>query len=212
MDSDSVIYRGRRGRLVEMARLWGRYLTGSVLDVGCGAARHLAGLLVPGDYLGVDIAGDSDLRVDLEEPLPFETGSFDSVVCMDALEHVDRLHAAFDELCRVSRRYVIIGLPNELEWWSRIQIAMGGRFSANYGLPVDPPRDRHRWIFTLAQARAFVWERAGRRGWRVVREAYAYRGWRRALPLMVAVVGCWLAPRGAGLLAKAYWCVLERDG
>jgi len=206
---DSVVYRGRRGRLVEMASLWGRYLTGSVLDVGCDV-RHLADL-VPGSYLGVDIAGSPDLRVDLEEPLPFEARAFDTVVCMDVLEHVDGLHAAFDELCRVSARWVIIALPNELEWCLRFQMAVLGRFSGNYGLPAAEPQDRHRWIFTLAEARDFVRERGARRGYRVIQEACAYRGWRRTLPLMVSALGCLLAPRLAGLLAKAYWCVLERE-
>jgi SAM-dependent methyltransferase len=205
---DSVIYRSRQERLAEVARLWGRYLAGSMLDVGCDV-RHLADL-VPGDYTGIDIAGSPDLRVDLEHPLPFADRAFDTLVCMDVLEHVDGIHHAFDEMCRVSGRWVILSLPNGLGWWARMRMVRG-RFGAKYGLAPDPPADRHRWIFTLAEARAFVRERGARRGYRVIREACAYPDYRHWLPLMVSVVGRWLAPRGAGLLAIAYWCVLERD-
>lgn len=205
--AECVLYRDRAGRLTRLAGLFGRYLTGSVLDVGCDV-RHLA-RLVPGDYVGVDIAGRPDICVDLEWPLPFANGSFETVVCIDTLEHVDRLHRAFDELCRVSRDYVIVGLPNELEWFQRLGLLIG-HFSGKYGLPTTRPADRHHWIFGLADVLNFVEKRGEANGFHVIREVYAYRGWRRWPALMLSVVGCLLAPCGAGLLAKAYWVVLAR--
>jgi hypothetical protein len=82
------------------------------------------------------------------------------------LEHLDNIHYAFDELCRVARRYVIIGLPNMYEWRFRVMFLMGKRLSGKYGLPVEPPQDRHRWLFSLKEARCFVQERALKLGFK----------------------------------------------
>jgi len=205
----AIQYRGRKDRLTKMATIFKDYLSGNVLDVGCDA-RYLANLVL-GPYTGVDIAGNPDAYVDLECPLPYPDNGFDTVVCMDVLEHVDHLHAAFDELCRVSRRYLIIGLPNELEWWLRFQMVILGRFSGNYRLTAEPPTDRHRWAFNLKEARDFLKRRGALNGFDVVNEAYAFRGWRRWPARMISTLGCQLAPLGANLLAKAYWAVLSNE-
>ena len=36
----------------------------------------------------------------------------DCVVCTDVLEHVNNLHEVFEELIRITKRYVIISVPN----------------------------------------------------------------------------------------------------
>ncbi|NND70378.1 MAG: class I SAM-dependent methyltransferase [Rhodothermales bacterium] len=45
--------------------------------------------------------------------LPFETNSFDLVVCSQVLEHLDNPEQAITELKRVSRSYVLISVPLE---------------------------------------------------------------------------------------------------
>ena len=90
-----------------------KYVAGKVLDVGCDEA-HLR-TLVPGiEYTGIDVGGKPDLRIDLEatERLPFDDRAFDSVLCSDVLEHLDNLHRVFGELARVTRRWLVISLPN----------------------------------------------------------------------------------------------------
>jgi len=47
------------------------------------------------------------------ERLPFETGSFDAVVCCHTLEHVLDLEAAIAELERVANRRVVVTVPQE---------------------------------------------------------------------------------------------------
>jgi SAM-dependent methyltransferase len=159
---DYCQFKQRADRAEYIASRFGGYLTGKVLDVGCDKAS-LKPLLPSAQYLGIDVQGQPDMRLDLEkaEVLPFEDGQFDAVVCSDVLEHLDNLHAMFDELLRVSRRYVVISLPN---CWSvaRVPIQRGKGAFAHYGLPPDRPVDRHKWFFSLQQAGEFINERIAR--------------------------------------------------
>jgi len=131
------------------------YLVDSVLDVGCFEAP-LRGLLSGVGYTGVDFAGQPDILLNLDrcEHLPFLDDAFQCVICIEVLEHLDNLHRMFDELVRVSRRHVIVSLPN---CWSdaRVKIERGKGSFLHYGLPAQPPPDRHRWFFSLSQARDF---------------------------------------------------------
>jgi len=124
--------------------------------VGCDQAL-LKELLPLADYIGVDMGGLPDLRLNLEtvQHLPFEDGQFHSCVCSDVLEHLDNLHAIFAELVRVTQRYLLISLPNN---WAnaRRPIERGHGRIAHYGLPPERPGDRHKWFFGFDEARAFL--------------------------------------------------------
>ncbi|MDE2845676.1 MAG: class I SAM-dependent methyltransferase [Gemmatimonadota bacterium] len=50
--------------------------------------------------------------IDVQD-LPFETDSFDIVLCSEVLEHVQDFETAVEQLVRVSRKAVIITLPHE---------------------------------------------------------------------------------------------------
>ena len=162
---------GRRADRTQYAlEHFGAYIKGRVLDVGCDEAvlRKLAPEL---DYTGVDIGGAPDVKLDLEKTshLPFADKSFDCVLCADVLEHLDNLHTIFEELIRVSRRWVIISWPNS--WLAaRVPIHRGRGSFKFYGLPPDRPADRHKWFFCYSDARKFVWEHAKRKGVTVVAE------------------------------------------
>ena len=45
-------------------------------------------------------------------PLPCKNQSYDTVVASHVLEHIDNIHSLFFELCRISSKTVVIGLPN----------------------------------------------------------------------------------------------------
>jgi SAM-dependent methyltransferase len=158
---DSASFRFRTNRIEYMLEHFSHYLFGEVLDVGCdkGILRNL--LPKKSVYLGIDVAGEPDIHVDLEsvDRLPFEDNRFDVVVCTDVLEHLDNLHQIFAELIRVSRQYLIISLPNS---WAvaRRAIARGRGEICHYGLPVQPPKDRHKWFFNLSDAKSFLEEQA----------------------------------------------------
>ena len=152
MQIDYVTFKERSDRSRYIADRFDNYLQGKILDVGCDKAV-LKGLVKDIEYTGIDIGGTPDIEINLEEvdKLPFADKQFDCVVCSDVLEHLDNLHHIFSELVRVSSRYLIISLPNN---WAnaRRPIERGKGSIAHYGLPAEPPKDRHKWFFGLSEA------------------------------------------------------------
>ena len=166
--SDLVQFREREDRLKYLARTFGPLLHGRVLDVGCDA-RHLKRLLPQLDYVGIDIAGDPDMVIDLEKvpSLPFGDREFDLVICSEVLEHLDNLHHTFGELVRVARSRLLVSLPN---CWAaaRLPLRRGIGSIGHYGLPPLRPQDRHKWFFSASEAIAFGQAQAARHGLRLV--------------------------------------------
>lgn len=92
----------------------------SILDVGCGVGEFLSWL--PQTYwkVGLDISYEALTRVGTlkavggVDALPFASSSFDLVTCFEVLEHLP--HRAFPralrELERVSRKYIMVSVPN----------------------------------------------------------------------------------------------------
>ena len=157
---DLVHFPERQDRMRYLARTFGPRIHGSVLDVGCDV-RTLSTLLPTVNYFGIDLGGTPDLSIDLDATprLPFEDKSFDTVICSEVLEHLDCLHRTFDELVRVCGQQLVISLPN---CWAaaRKPLRTGRGRIGHYGLPSDKPADRHKWFFSLTEARAFAHSRA----------------------------------------------------
>ncbi|WP_013630256.1 class I SAM-dependent methyltransferase [Rubinisphaera brasiliensis] len=134
---------------------FGDVLKGKILDVGCYEAP-LRELLPNEEYWGIDIVGKPDQVVNLEEceRLPFEDKSYDCVMCIEVLEHLNNLHAMFADLFRVSNKYVIVSLPN---CWcgARGKLAKGRGEILHYGLPLEKPLDRHKWFINVSQVSEF---------------------------------------------------------
>ncbi len=162
MKIDYVIFKERSDRSRYIADRFNSYLKGKVLDIGCDKAV-LKGLVKDIKYTGVDIGGTPDIQINLEEVdrLPFGDSQFDCVICSDVLEHLDNLHHIFSELVRISNKYVIVSLPNN---WAnaRRPIERGKGSIAHYGLPLEPPKDRHKWFFGMTEAIDFIDSRKDR--------------------------------------------------
>lgn len=94
---------------------------GRVLDLGCGTG-HSFHLLAPRETVGVDASAEALNGQDREtvvadmRRLPFEDSSFDSIVCMHAIEHVPDAGAVLAEATRVLREdgIAIFVTPNRL--------------------------------------------------------------------------------------------------
>lgn len=160
LTTEFITFPERHDRTRYVCRRFANYLQQSVLDVGCFEAP-LRKMLADATYTGVDFAGDPDIQLNLDqcESLPFEDNSFHCVICIEVLEHLENLHRLFDQLVRVSDKYVIVSLPN---CWSdaRVKIERGKGSFLHYGLPAARPLDRHRWFFSLSQAREFLEQKA----------------------------------------------------
>lgn len=158
-------YTDRAGKAIYIARKYAPILAGRVLDVGCDQRQLAAHLPTTAHYLGIDLASPADLVLDLDTAdLPFADASFDTVVCTDVLEHLERLHAVFDELCRVSADRVIVSLPNCVRNLLLTVFEGSGGQLKYYGLPTEAPKDRHRWFFGYEDAARFVADRARTHG------------------------------------------------
>jgi len=203
-----LCYNSRRERAAYTRKKYDKFLQGRILDVGCGDA-HLKEL-ISNEYVGIDVAGKPDMVCDLEKgKLPFKNNSFDCVVCTDVLEHLENIHDMFFELARVTRKYVIISLPNN---WNQFikKIFKGEGVSKFYGLPVEKPKDRHKWFFNYEEAKNFIYGMAEKAGMNVIiYEHYCHFGIRRPFMNFLAKMVLNEAKYN-NIFALALWTVLEK--
>lgn len=93
----------------------------TILDVGCGNGAFLNSLPDVYEAVGLDSSREALKYVktkavhdDIAE-LPFKLVSFDLVTCFEVLEHLPStiFEKALSELERVSKKYIMISVPNE---------------------------------------------------------------------------------------------------
>lgn len=99
----------------------------TILDAGCGEGFTLQKLReekIGKVYKGIEFDSEAVLvankmypNIEVEQgdiyKLPFKNNTFDLVVCTEVLEHLENPRKAYRELLRVSRKYVLISVPNE---------------------------------------------------------------------------------------------------
>ncbi len=99
----------------------------TILDAGCGEGFILENIRSEGiasAIEGVDIREEAlttgralhpslTLRYGSIYRLPYPDESFDTVICSEVLEHLERPKDALGELARVARRWCVISVPNE---------------------------------------------------------------------------------------------------
>lgn len=139
---------------------------GTLLDIGA-RDRILSQCLDPQmlTYYAADLAPGYDYQLNLEEPLPLADRSFDYVVALDVLEHVEHIHQAFHELARLTRRCLIVALPNMATLprrWSFLWRASLG--TGKYDLLPEHQGDRHRWLTVYPEINTFMAVNAAQAG------------------------------------------------
>ncbi len=109
---------------------------GNVLDLGSGDGLFLSLLKQRGiEGEGLDISEEGAVKArakgltvslfDFNDPIPFKDNTFDTVVMLDVLEHVYAPEALLKEAVRVSKKTVIIGVPNFNSLPARLQTLYG---------------------------------------------------------------------------------------
>ncbi len=108
-----------------------------VLDIGCGDGLLLSALAKKGvTGFGVDVSEEGARKcrekgldvsaVDISAgSLPLKDDSFDTVVMLDVLEHVYAPEELLKEAVRISKKYVIISVPNFNSLPARLQVLFG---------------------------------------------------------------------------------------
>lgn len=180
--------RGQLKKLVQAMRLDNKkvfvsllepHKSAKVLDLGCGDGSftlRIGEKVGTTELYGVEIEdelvqlcepnGVKAYHVDLNEPLPLDTESFDIVTGNQVLEHLWRTDLFVKEVHRVLRRegYAIISTPNLATWHNILCIILGYQLFAtgisdeiNLGNPFSPEYklktygglyDAHHRVFT----------------------------------------------------------------
>ena len=110
----------------EMLRLTLDYLSprSSVVDVGCGAGAYGPALIAAGhQWIGIEVNREClqlleqrglpfRKTVSRTERVPCSDDEFDEAICIEVLEHVDRLEPFLREISRIIRKRAIFSVPN----------------------------------------------------------------------------------------------------
>ena len=114
----------------------------SILDVGCGEGFTLNRLKEKGigkklegiEYLkaAIELGHKTYPNINIKQGniynLPYKDNSFDLVLCTEVLEHLDDPQKGLKELVRVSKKYLVVSVPNE-PFFVLAQLARGKNWS-----------------------------------------------------------------------------------
>ena len=228
MKNKAPEYSSRKTRNKFISEHFSNYLKDSVLNVGGGGKKHLAEYLNSKKYIELDIDGDPDILINLDDeyPIPIEDNKYNTVICSDVLEHLEHFHRTFGELIRISNKYIIISLPNALpvfyHYLRRKKYAVydkagsvnqkHGFYTKYYGLPLSVPEDRHRWFFSYTEAEKFMKHYSKIFSYKILEE-YPIGSKASSLKGLIArkIVGTiWGQDVLKDWFYGTYWCVLEK--
>lgn len=111
-----------------------------ILDIGSGTGIILKTLEELGQAVGMEMSQEAiqflrkrSLKQivcsDAEQPLPFKSGSYSLITCLDVLEHLDRDQALLKEMLRVCREggHVLVTVPAFKLLWSPHDVVLHHR-------------------------------------------------------------------------------------
>lgn len=134
--------------------------TRTFVDLGCGPNRFVQEVkkgFPQMTAVGYDQynAGPDIVTIDFEnEDLPFGDKEVDVILLSHVLEHLENIHFVLENAIRSAKK-VIVALPTH-SILSMVRSAHRSGLGGLYGLPLVPPRDRHRWIYMLHEMDRFI--------------------------------------------------------
>lgn len=170
----------------------------TLLDVGCRGCELRSYLPAGVQYAGLDLFQNADGTVDhvldVEKGLPFADQSFDFVVALDLVEHLDDFAGGLGELARVTRRRLLVALPNLGFFTFRLEFLLHGRVANKYDLACGMGRDRHRWLTVLPQTDKYMSQFARDAGFtfeRIISQESPKKEWLARVARAVGVPTSW---------------------
>lgn len=124
-------------------------MTGRILDAGCGEGFTLNKLFqnkIGSKLEGIDFSKDAislgkkihphlSLRQGDIYKLPYKDNSFDLVLSTEVLEHLKEPEKALKEIIRVSKKYILLSVPNEP--FFRLSNFLRGKNITRWGDDID---------------------------------------------------------------------------
>ena len=120
----------------------------TILDVG-----SIGDIFTDYQIITIDLDKKADVIQDLNknQKLKFKDNSFDMVILSQILEHLTNIEEIISESKRVSKKYILIGLPNELKLDSRIKYLFGIAPKDTGYFPFG-----HKHFFTIKRIELFI--------------------------------------------------------
>ncbi len=149
-----------------VARMLGE-ASGPLLDIGARdqILKQYLPAAAQAEYHAADASDGCEFKLDLEKPLQFTDGQFETVVALDVLEHVETMHVAFAELVRITQKRLIIALPSISTLRRRLSFLFQANLATTkYDLYPFHQGDRHRWLTTYDQIKYFYGMMAAQHG------------------------------------------------
>jgi 2-polyprenyl-3-methyl-5-hydroxy-6-metoxy-1,4-benzoquinol methylase len=100
-----------KNRKEKQKYVWHKYksiLKGKILDVGADKGHLGKYIKNKHTYKTAGLEPHHQIKANFEEPLPIKSMTYDCVLCLDVLEHIENIHQLFDELCRVTKKYLLL--------------------------------------------------------------------------------------------------------
>lgn len=207
--NDFSFFMNRTERASFIKNKFSKYIDKSndILDIGCSDNDFKK--IVGNKVFGIDIAGIPDKRVDLEKEFlsMFSDNSYDLLVCTEVLEHIDNFYEIMDDMVRVSKRYILISLPNCPDIWKILRIILTGRAGKFYGLPKEKPEDRHKWFFSWKELDEFF-ENYCKKNNLAIKEKFMHFNYDTSFGWMLIKTFLKIFPIKS--FAQSYWILIEK--
>jgi hypothetical protein len=120
----------------------------TVLDIGSGKKSKFKKKY---DVTTIDLK-EADICLDLDKTtkIPLASKKYDLIILSHILEHLSSVEKVIKEATRLSKKWIIIGLPNELTLGNRIRYLRGSPTYAGY-IPLG-----HKHFFTIDTIEDFI--------------------------------------------------------
>ena len=160
-----------------------RYPVSSILDIGCGdgvVSEKISSDII---YQGLDITNaciyeqrHDNEKVQYTDPSNVvramnEVEDCEMILLLDVIEHTEDFTSLVEEAMRVSSRYVVISLPNELFYLERLRMLWGRELPAHsLDLVGMPAGFKHQFIINIEKAEKILTSLGQRHSFQLVEE------------------------------------------